>query len=362
MGPGDRMPHGRPRNLRCSGWGRKNTSFARRLRSRPNPLPRATFVSPAPRGEREVFVSEPDNDAKPSVLVRYWGTRGAMPSPGPETVVFGGNTACIEILYGGRRWILDAGTGIRSLGATLKRPAQPVEACVLLSHYHWDHVQGLPFFSPLHIEGTKLTVMGPVHEGYGVSQMVQHVMAPRHFPVKCDYVMPQMTAVDLTEPSFEAGGCQVDTMVARHSARTLGFRLSIEGRRICYFPDNELAGDKYDAGPDWRSRLEAFVGDADLLIHDAMFLDSEYAKVEGWGHSTVEQATALAEAAGVKRLVLFHHAPDRSDSALIDIVSRQRQRLTSSAGAPKVSESSSTRYHSHRNPCGSSAQTLSAFA
>jgi len=271
----------------------------------------------------------------PSVLVHYWGTRGSIPSPGPETVVFGGNTPCVEVRAAGRRWIFDGGTGIRSLGAHLAAGGETVEATILLTHYHWDHIQGLPFFSPLYQEGTDVTVYGPTVSDMGPAEMMTVLMGPAYFPISCEHVRARLDTRELTGP-IEVDGARVRVLEVRHAPGTVGYRLDVGNRAICYVPDNELIGGSYDLGADWRSRMVEFVGDADLLIHDAMFTDDEYEQVEGWGHSTVEQAVELAAAAGAKRLAFFHHAPDRADSALIDIVSRARQSLALSGGSLKV--------------------------
>lgn len=270
-----------------------------------------------------------------SVLVHYWGTRGSIPSPGPETVVYGGNTPCVEVRAAGRRWIFDGGTGIRSLGAHLSAAEGGVRAVILLSHYHWDHIHGLPFFSPLYKEGTDISVFGPRVGDVGPEEMMAVLMGPAYFPISCDHVQAKLETRDL-EPVIELDGAAVHTLEVRHAPGTVGFRLEVEGRRICYVPDNELMGGHYDLGADWRQRMEAFVQGADLLIHDAMFVAEEYEHVEGWGHSTVEQAVDLATSAGVKRLALFHHAPDRADSDLIDIVSKARRSLALGGASLKV--------------------------
>ncbi len=270
------------------------------------------------------------NDDPKAVRVRFWGTRGSIPSPGPETVVHGGNTSCVELLYEGRRWILDGGTGIRRLGTSMMEPGENRDATIILSHYHWDHVQGLPFFSPLYASDARISIMGPREGERGVAQMMEGLMGPPHFPVPCDLVQSDLHMVDIVESSFQVLGERIDTYPCRHSSQTLAIRLTLGGHRICYAPDNELRGGDFpvdSADTDWRLGLEAFVKDADLLIHDAMFTDDEYPRVEGWGHSTFRQATELAQAAGVKRLAYCHHAPDRSDSALVAIVAEQRKIL-----------------------------------
>ena len=268
-----------------------------------------------------------------SVVVRYWGARGSIPSPGPDTVVFGGNTPCVEVSYGDGRWIFDAGTGIRRLGAELMTKEDPCAAFVLITHYHWDHIQGLPFFSPLYQDGTSFTVLGPRVGNVGPADVLERLMSSAHFPISSDCVEARLEAAEITEEEMDVAGASLQSYPVRHSPGTIAYRLEVAGRCICYAPDNELVGGRYDLDEDWRSGFEAFVRGADLLIHDAMFTQDEYEAVEGWGHSTVDQAIELAMSAGVRRLALFHHAPDRTDESLIDIVSRARQ-VVARAGHP----------------------------
>ena len=277
-----------------------------------------------------------DKLQEPAVVVRYWGARGSIPSPGPDTVVFGGNTPCIEVTFGDGRWIFDAGTGIRRLGAELLAGDDPVAAAVLITHYHWDHVQGLPFFSPLYQGDTAVTVLGPRMGDVGPADLLDRLMARAHFPIASERVEATVGARQLQAEEMEVSGAVLRAFPVRHSPGTVAYRLEVAGRCICYAPDNELVGGTYDLGDDWRADFEAFVSGADLLIHDAMFTDDEYASVEGWGHSTVEQAIELSMSAGVKRLALFHHAPDRTDESLIDIVSRSRQEVARAGHPLKV--------------------------
>lgn len=298
----------------------------------------------------------PDNGGSSRVDVRFWGTRGSVPSPGPGTVAFGGNTSCVEVQWNGLRIVLDGGTGLRSLGTLIttegggatqgsvgvkvdKSSCSPGKsALILLSHYHWDHVQGLPFFSPLYDPDTRLTVVGPGGSGFGVRDLLDRLLSPNHFPVPREHLKAEIALVgvesspvdqlDLTSgyPGSDKL-LKIATYPCRHGGDTIAYRLDLGGCRICYAPDNELVGGSYDVPVGWTSGFEDFVAGADLLIHDAMFTEEEYPRVEGWGHSTFHQATDLALRAEVRHLVFFHHAPDRSDGAISQQVEEQRRYL-----------------------------------
>ena len=261
------------------------------------------------------------------VCVRFWGTRGSIPSPGPRTVIYGGNTACVEVSHAGRRWILDAGTGIRKLGSALVREAESTPVTILLTHFHWDHIQGLPFFSPLYKGEFEIRIVGPRQRGSGIEGLLARQMGPVHFPLDFGEITAELALEDVEGGEVSTPGIRVECMRVRHASLTLGYRLELGGRTICYVPDNELVGGQYEADPGFRGRLLGFVEGADMLIHDAMFTDAEYPAVEGWGHSTYRQTLELALEADVRRVAFFHHAPERSDSDLWEIVARLKREL-----------------------------------
>ena len=271
------------------------------------------------------------------IVVRFWGTRGSIPSPGPRTVIYGGNTACVEILRGGQRWILDAGTGIRKLGSVLVREAESTPITILLTHFHWDHIQGLPFFSPLYKGAFDVRIVGPRQRDAGVEDLLSRQMGPVHFPLDFGEITARLAVEDVEGGEIADAGMHLECMPVRHSSLTLGYRLELGDRRICYVPDNELAGGRYETDPGFRDRFLSFVAGADLLIHDAMFTDAEYPAVEGWGHSTYQQTLDLALEAEVRRVAFFHHAPERSDSDLWENVARLKRGLEEAGRLLQVS-------------------------
>jgi phosphoribosyl 1,2-cyclic phosphodiesterase len=254
--------------------------------------------------------------------VRFWGTRGSVPSPGPRTVRYGGNTTSVELRTDDDELIiLDAGTGIRELGRSLVEGANgtPIRGDVFFTHAHWDHIQGLPFFTPLFQRGNKFTLWGnPVlQENIGV--IVRQQMSPVVFPVAFDDLSARIEVRELTNHGHTTNGYSVEAARVRHPGGALGFRVSSTAdasASVVFIPDNELDvfGDQTDASPP--EELVAFARGAKVLIHDAMYTGTEYMDHRGWGHSSYRDAVEFAIAAEVETLVLFHHEPDRSDDEL----------------------------------------------
>lgn len=275
-----------------------------------------------------------------SLQVTFWGTRGSIPTPGPHTVRYGGNTPCLEVrTTEGRLLILDAGTGIRELGRSLIERAggAPIEADLFLTHAHWDHIQGIPFFAPLFGKGNRLRIWGSAALERSVDQVVRDQMSPVVFPVSFEALAATIEFRSMTEgtPASEPG-YEVMAFGLQHPGGALGYRFQGTGRdarALVYVPDNELAPHpRYGATPTWRARMESFVRGASILVHDAMYTPAEYGACQGWGHSTHLEAVELALAAGVRTLVLFHHEPRRTDAALDACVAESRE-LVRQAGA-----------------------------
>jgi phosphoribosyl 1,2-cyclic phosphodiesterase len=253
--------------------------------------------------------------------VTFWGTRGSIPTPGPGTARYGGNTACISIAGPpGRLVILDAGSGLRPLGHELMKQHNGIlTADILLSHTHWDHIQGLPFFKPLSTRDTSVCIYGAAQEGVALKEILGRQMDPMVFPVPLNALAASLTVVEIEEGEFEIDDFTTCAFRLRHPGTTLGYRLAPRsgGRHVAYVTDNELGpGGTYEVAPDWRARMVEFIQGADTLIHDAMYLDQIIQARAGWGHSTPRQAVDLAREGGCRRLILFHHEPEHDDDAL----------------------------------------------
>jgi phosphoribosyl 1,2-cyclic phosphodiesterase len=256
--------------------------------------------------------------------ITFWGTRGSIPTPGAPTARYGGNTPCVamERLDAARNSlvILDAGTGIRPLGRRLAVGSESaVTVDLLLSHTHWDHIQGLPFFAPFFQEGNTVRIWGAKQGDVELGDILRQQMHPVVFPVPIEELAAQLRVEHIEAGRFELDGFAVRAMRLRHPGTTLGYRLTPEGGTdsVAYVTDNELgSGGRYDVGPGWRREFVAFLEGVSILIHDAMFTPAELEQHRGWGHSSYSEAVRLASEAGVRRLVLFHHLPEHDDAAM----------------------------------------------
>jgi phosphoribosyl 1,2-cyclic phosphodiesterase len=250
--------------------------------------------------------------------VRFWGVRGSLPSPGQETALVGGNTPCVEVVGGDTRLVLDAGSGLRALGDERMKSGDFKRTELLLSHVHWDHVMGLPFYTPLYVPGTHVRISsGPL--GAPLRDLLHRQMSAPMFPVDLEKIGSTLTTEELDpHAAHRFGELSVRLLRVNHPDPCFAFRIEHRGRVVVYATDVEHA-EKPDAD------LVAFARHADLLIYDAQYTPDEYAgrvgpSRRGWGHSTYEAGAALASAAGVRTLALFHHDPRRTDEAVGDLL------------------------------------------
>jgi phosphoribosyl 1,2-cyclic phosphodiesterase/DNA-binding response OmpR family regulator len=267
------------------------------------------------------------------MLVTFWGTRGSIAKAGPSTVRFGGNTSCVSVRSdAGTQLVIDCGTGAHGLGQSLVAQSSggPIDGHILISHTHWDHIQGLPFFAPLFSEGNTWHIYGPSGLGGSLSEILAGQMEYRYFPVDIDHLSAHVEHHDLVEGTLRLDDVTIVTHYLNHPALTLGYRIEVDGAVVVYSSDHEPHDQSLAVGGDLgRNRHDdahaRFVSGADLLIHDAQYLGSEYGDHVGWGHSTVEYVVDLARRADVRSVALYHHDPNRTDDQVDDLLELARE-------------------------------------
>jgi phosphoribosyl 1,2-cyclic phosphodiesterase len=290
------------------------------------------------------------------IKVKFWGVRGSIPCPGPTTVKYGGNTACIELRFDDRLVIIDAGSGIRELAGFMlgnDLPKGPIKTQIFLTHTHWDHIMGFPFFIPIFIPGTKLDIYGPVtYENEGLEEIVGGQLKYRYFPVKHSELSASIHYHHLRECSLDLGdGLTLQTKYLNHPILCLGYKFTYKGKSVttCYdtepfrnlFPtdpedpkyDKEAAIEGDLAAKQENNKILKFFQDTDLLIHDSQYTNDEYANGKvGWGHSTYNWVANSAHKAGVKTVAFFHHDP-LSDDTKLDKIEQYYSRMLKQSGS-----------------------------
>jgi phosphoribosyl 1,2-cyclic phosphodiesterase len=258
-----------------------------------------------------------------SMTVKFWGTRGSIPTPGASTVRYGGNTACVEVQWGeGRRLIFDAGSGIRLLGESLcANDDSPQRLDIFLSHLHWDHIQGLPFFIPLYRIGMEVHLWGFNDNEITLERMLDHQLHSAFFPIGRKELAADIQFHHIDCGSFELGDAVV---TVRHCGKVLAFKLECDSRSFVYATDREP--DPPDLAGIMDRELINLARNADLLVHDAQYTDEEYTLFRrGWGHSSFSEARRIGRLAQVKKLVTFHHDPSHEDTMLAEMESKLRE-------------------------------------
>jgi phosphoribosyl 1,2-cyclic phosphodiesterase/ActR/RegA family two-component response regulator len=303
-----------------------------------------------PQIPRQPRPTSADEDESVPARIRLWGVRGSIPVPGKSTVRYGGNTSCVEVRADGEIIVLDAGSGIRLLGLALDKEFGPrsMKLTLLISHTHWDHIQGLPFFTPAYNQKNLIRVLGYEGARAGLAKILASQMETPFFPVSLRELPSHLAIEELKETEFQIGKVEVRSKFANHPGICAGYRLFTSSGSIAYFPDNEpyeqlklqLAsrdGISEDEARDFatneRTKMVEFIQGCDLAILDTQYTDEEYAKHIGWGHSSLSSVVSLALDADVRKLLLFHHDPNHDDE-MIDKMVEQARALVAKSGKP----------------------------
>ncbi len=256
------------------------------------------------------------------MLVRFWGVRGSTPTPQSENLRYGGNTSCVEVRVGGHIYVFDCGTGFRNLGKQLMQESNgaPLSAHIFLSHFHWDHIQGIPFFTPLYGDEESSFFFHSSNRAHGLQRAIEEQMADPYFPVNMSEMAARRKFYDISESRVEFDQCVVQSTWLNHPQGCLGFRLETKDKVLVYATDNEPGHPIFD------KNVRKLAEGADVLIYDAQYLPEEYeADKRGWGHSHWREAINIVMESGAKELVLFHHDPDHSDECIDAVVTKARE-------------------------------------
>ncbi|MEP6685759.1 MAG: MBL fold metallo-hydrolase [Verrucomicrobiota bacterium] len=277
----------------------------------------------------DLLISE---SGAPALKLQFRGVRGSTPAPGRGTARYGGNTSCVEVTAGNQVLILDAGSGIRELGAELVEAAgsSPVEATILISHTHWDHIQGLPFFAPAFSARNHIRVIAPKGKGATLERALRNQLDPINFPVGFDQMLGLGRVEELASDHETLGAFTIGVTNLSHPGGCAGFRIEANGASIAYLPDHEpfesiCVPMRSAISEARRKQLVEFVNGVDLLILDTQYTETEYRNKIGWGHGCLPDSVALAVEAGVQHLVFFHHDPAHDDDQLAAMLEQARR-------------------------------------
>jgi phosphoribosyl 1,2-cyclic phosphodiesterase/ActR/RegA family two-component response regulator len=302
----------------------------------------ARFDTTPRQGRSGIAAANGRGQSDSGAVLKFWGVRGSIPSPGPETVFYGGNTSCVEVRVGPDIIVLDAGSGLRRLGLSLieEFKTRPMELNLLITHTHWDHIQGFPFFLPAYNPKNNVTIYGYEGASQGLQSTLSSQMESPYFPISMQQMPGHIAIREMREMNFNINKVSVRAHFLNHPGICTGYRLTTPGGSISYLPDIELhqrlrdrwntdtafvrPNERGTSPPEDRELID-FIRDSDVLILDSQYDAAEYEKHVGWGHSCVEDSVAFALHANVKRLFLFHHDPDHTDEKISHMVARARQ-------------------------------------
>ncbi len=287
------------------------------------------------------LVPTPNLASSGPTRLKFWGVRGSVPSPGPGTVRYGGNTACVSVRAHGEIIILDAGTGLRPFGRELMAEFkdQPLNLTLLLTHTHWDHIQGLPFFTPIYLPHCRLRILGFEGARRGLVNVLTGQMESPYFPVPFGELPGNIEVEELKDLEFQVGPVRVRAWFANHPGICVGYRLFTDEGSVAFFPDNEphcrydtdglARPTRKDASLEYargqEEKMLEFIRGVDVLILDAQYDRTEHEDHIGWGHGCVDDVVAVAMKAGVKKLFLFHHDPDHDDAKIDSMLAHARE-------------------------------------
>ena len=265
--------------------------------------------------------------------VTFYGVRGSTPCPSASNQRYGGNTACVVLEVAGEEPIvLDLGTGLRYWGEAIGSTSEPFSGHALVTHLHWDHVQGLPFFMPINRRGSRLEIHGPPHDGISIGAAFAKFMRPPYFPIHCEDLTGEVHFTDVLDERFCIGNASILTRAVPHVGTTNGYRIDWGGASVAYVSDHQQP-----VGDDSRvaSEVLELCRDVDLLIHDAQYTPDEFAERSTWGHCTVRYAVEVARQSGAKCLALFHHDPAHEDDE-VDLLAAEAKEWAAELGVPEV--------------------------